>query len=155
MGLSVEFYAGDPDKIGAAFTEIELDGLRDGTLAHSYADLSLHLSLTDFDILSEQVGVILGRPPLLLLDSLESSIGGTPEESDACIVSPEWVASVAAIPSNTADPLTRQWLQAVADESRDVVVTDSPEAVAAVSSLIELCREALARGTRVVFAWYL
>jgi hypothetical protein len=155
MGLSVEFYAGDPDKIGPAFTDIELDGLRDGTLAHSYADLSLHLSLTDFDIFSERVGAILCRPPVLLLDSLEDSIGGTPEESDAAVVSADWVAAVAAVPIESTAPLTSQWLRAVANESGEEVVTDSPEAVDAVSSLIELCRQALTLGTRVVFAWYL
>jgi hypothetical protein len=56
MGLSLEFYAGDPDKIGSACTEIALERLRDGTLAHSYADLSLHLSLTNLDNLSEEIG---------------------------------------------------------------------------------------------------
>jgi hypothetical protein len=155
MGLSVEFYAGNPDEIGPAFTEIEFEGLRDGTVAHSYADLSLHLSLTDFDILSEQIGVLLGRPPILLLDSLEGSIGGTPDESDAAVVSPEWVAVVAAVPAESASSLTSQWLRAVADESGEEVVTDSPEAVGAVASLLDLCRQALARGSRVVFAWYL
>jgi len=43
MGLSLEFYAGQADQVGAAFTNIEFDGLRDGSLAHSYADLSLHI----------------------------------------------------------------------------------------------------------------
>jgi hypothetical protein len=154
MGLSVEFYAGHPETIGPAFTAYELNSLRDG-IAHSYADLSLHLSLTDFDILSEQVGAILGRPPILLLDSLEDSIGGTPDESDAAVVSADWVSSVAAVPPDSAAQLTSQWLHAVADESGDEVVTDSPQAVIAVSSLLDLCRQSLARGTRVVFAWYL
>jgi hypothetical protein len=155
MGLQLEFYAGDPDKIGPAFTDIELDGLRDGTLAHSYADLSLHISPTDLDILSEQIGVVLGQPPVLLLDSLERSIGGTPDESGASIVSPEWVAAVAAVPSASAAKLTSQWLASVAAESGGEVVTDSSDAVAAVSSLISLCREASARSTPVIFAWYL
>ena len=155
MGLQIEFYAGDAGKIGSAFTAVELEGLRDGTLAHSYADLSLHISPTDLDILSEQIGLVLGQPAILLLDSLEDSIGGTPDESDACVVSPFWVTAVAAVPSDTVASLARRWLQAVADESGEEVVTDSPEAVAAVSSLVELCREALGQGTRVVFAWYL
>lgn len=155
MGLSLEFYAGDPNKIGPAFTEIEFDGLRDGTLAHSYADLSLHVSPTDLDILSEQVGAMLGRSPVLLLDSLEHNVGGTPGESDASTVSREWVAEMAAVPPERAHELSRKWLQAVADECSEEVVTDSPGAVAAISSLIGLCREALARDTTVIFAWYL
>lgn len=49
MGLSLEFYAGDAAMIGADFTAIEFDGLRDGTRARAYADFSLHLSPTDLD----------------------------------------------------------------------------------------------------------
>lgn len=51
MGLSMEFYAGVPEDIGRAFTEYELDGLRDGSTAHAYADLSLHLSPDHLDLL--------------------------------------------------------------------------------------------------------
>ena len=72
MGLSLEFYAGNPDEIGSAF-EGALEGLRDGTRAHSFADLSLHLSPLDLDLLSEQIGAALGRPAVPLLDSLERS----------------------------------------------------------------------------------
>ncbi len=86
MGLSLEFYAGDADSIGAAFSEVEFEGLRNGTLAHSYADLSLHLSPTDLDILSEQIGALLRQPSILLLDSLERTVGGTEGESSADVV---------------------------------------------------------------------
>src|SRR5678815_1730020 len=137
MGLSVEFYAGDPHKIGPAFTAINLGGLRDGTVAHSYADLSLHLSLTDFNILSEQVRAFLGRPPVLLLDSLESSIGGTPDESEAAVVSRDWVETVAAVPIRSAPEVARRWLRAVSRASGEEVVTDSPDSALAVSSLIK------------------
>ena len=155
MGLSLEFYAGDPDQIGAAFTEFALDGLRAGRLAHSCADLSLHLSPNDLDLLSEQIGAALGRSPLRLLESLERTVGGTPDESGASVVSPNWVAAVAAVPADQIQQPTRSWLQAVAEASGEVVGGDNPEAVAAVSALVSLCREALARSTRVVFAWYL
>jgi len=155
MGLSLEFYAGDAEKIGAAFTEIDFDGLRDGTLAHSYADLSLHLALTDLDILCEQIGAKLGRAAVPLLDSLEWTVGGTPDESEASVVSGAWVSTMAGVPLEQVPQITRAWLEAVAEESGDEVVTDSPDAAAAVASLVTLCREAVSRGTRVVFAWYL
>jgi len=51
MGLSLEFYAGDAEKIGQAFSAGGLESLRNGTLAHSYEDLSLHIPPTDLDIL--------------------------------------------------------------------------------------------------------
>src|SRR3954468_14979905 len=107
MGLSLEFYAGDPGRIGLAFTEIEFDGLRDGTVAHSYADLSLHLSPADLDILSEQVGAILAQLTRSLLDSLERTVGGTPNESEASVVSPSWVTAMAAVPTEQVAQLTR------------------------------------------------
>lgn len=126
MSLQLEFYAGDPATIGPAFTEIEFDGLRDGTVAHSYSDLSLHLSPTDLDILSEQAASLIGRNIPNLLDSLEVSIGGTPDESDASLVAAEWVTGISQIDTNQCADLTRRWLEAVAAESGDDVVTDSP-----------------------------
>lgn len=156
MGLSLEFYAGDPELIGSAFTKIEFDGLRDGTIAHAYADLSLHLSPTDLDILSEQFSATLGSPVLPLLESLERRVGGTSDESEASVVADSWVTSVATVPLDHVALITRLWLRAVAQETGDNnVVTESPDAVTAVASLIKLCREAVTRGTKVVFAWYL
>ena len=149
MGLSIEFYAGDPEAIGAAFSEIKLDQLRDGTVAHSYADLSLHVSLTDLDILSEEIGAVLGKPPIRLLDSLGHRVGGTPEESEANVVSTDWVAAVSAVPPSEATELSRRWLKAVATELGEETDAESPDAAAAVSALIGLCRDA------IVFAWYL
>jgi hypothetical protein len=73
MGLSIEFYAGDPGQIGRAFTECEMDGLRDGSVAHSYADLSLHLSPDHLELLSEAVAASTGRAPVLLFDCIEDA----------------------------------------------------------------------------------
>jgi hypothetical protein len=143
MSLQLEFYAGDPAVIGPAFTEIEFDGLRDGTVAHSYADLSLHLSPTDLDNIPN------------LLDSLEGSIGGTPGESDASLVAAEWVKGISQVEMHRCAELTKRWLEAVAAESGDDVVTDCPDAVTAVERLVMLCRDSIASSSRVVFAWYL
>ena len=54
-------YAGDDAAIGADFTAIEFDGIRDRTRAMAYADFFLHLSPTDFDILSEIIAEIPAR----------------------------------------------------------------------------------------------
>jgi hypothetical protein len=155
MSLQLEFYAGDPAVIGPAFTEIEFDGLRDGTVAHSYADLSLHLSPTDLDILSEQAASLVGNNIPNLLDSLEGSIGGTPGESDASLVAAEWVKGISQVEMHRCAEFTKRWLEAVAAESGDDVVTDCPDAVTAVERLVMLCRDSIARSSRVVFAWYL
>lgn len=98
---------------------------------------------------------MLGTNPILLLDSLICRVGGSPYESEACIVSFDWVASIATLSPKSSPQLAREWLEAVAEESGEDVETESPYAVAAVSSLIELCRDAVARNTSVIFAWYL
>src|SRR3954451_1172792 len=96
MGLSLEFYAGDAAVIGADFTAIEFDGIRDGTRARAYADFSLHLSPTDLDLLSEVIAEQVAADPVLLNDSLTRTVGGTGDESGAEVVSPAWVRLVAS-----------------------------------------------------------
>lgn len=155
MSLSLEFYAGEAERIGQAFSAVEFEGLRNGTLAHSYADLSLHISPTDLDILSEQAAGLLGRSPVLLLDSLQRHVGGTADESSADVVSRAWVQFIAAVPVESASQLSSIWLSAVMAESGDEIDTANPDAAHALGDLLSLCREALARRTDVVFVWYL
>ena len=155
MGLSIEFYAGNADAIGRAFTDYEFEGLRDGSIAHSYADFSLHVSVADLDVLSEQIAVLLDREPVRLLDSLEKHVGGTPDESGADMVARAWVEFVAAVPHESASRLSVLWLSAVMAETGEEIDVDSPDAKRAVDELLSLCRASLAKVTDVVFAWYL
>jgi hypothetical protein len=155
MGLSIEFYAGNANAIGSAFTEYELEGLRDGTIAHSYADFSLHISITDLDVLSEQIAELLNQEPVRLLDSLEKQVGGTTDESSADLVARAWVEFVAAIPPESASQLSVLWLSAVMAETGDEIDVNSPDAKRAVEELLSLCRASLTKATEVVFAWYL
>jgi hypothetical protein len=155
MGLSIEFYAGEADAIGAAFTDVRLEGLRDGSIAHSYADFSLHISVTDLDVLSEQAAGMLAREPVRLLESLGRHVGGTADESSADVVARTWVEFIAAVPKGSASELSAVWLSAVMMETGEEIDVHSPDAARAVEELIQLCCESLARRTDVVFAWYL
>jgi hypothetical protein len=155
MGLSIEFYAGNADAIGKAFTEIEFEGLRDGSIASGYADFSLHISVADLDILSEQAAGLIGREPIRLLDSLERHVGGTPDESSADVVDRQWVDFIAAVPKESASELSALWLSGVMAETGEEIDVHSPDAGRAVKKLIELCLDSLASRTEVVFAWYL
>ena len=155
MGLSMEFYAGDADRIGRAFSDFNFDGLRDGTIAHAYADLSLHLSPDHLDLLSDEIAKSLDRPPVLFLDSLGRKVGGNESESSAEVVSRPWVEVVAALPHEAIARLAASWMAAVAQESDDHTVESSPDVEAALRALIDVCMQALARGTSVVFGWYL
>ncbi len=156
MGLSIEFYAGDGTAIGRAFTEYELEGLRDGTVAHAYVDFSLHISVEDLDVLSEQVAGLLHRePPIHLLDHLSSQVGGTEDESSAHIVDRAWVELIASVSPESAAELSVLWLSAVMCETSEEIDVHSEAPAQAVGELVALCRQALDRGTDVVFAWYL
>jgi hypothetical protein len=86
---------------------------------------------------------------------LERRVGGTPDESSADVVSRVWIEFIAAVPKESASHLSAVWLSAVMAESGDEIDTGSPDAVRAIGDLLFLCREALARRTDVVFAWYL
>ena len=154
MGLLMEFYAGSPADIGRALDASDHEALRDGSLAHGHADLSLHLSPDHLDVLSEEVAACTGSAPLLLLDSLEDHLGGT-EDWSAEVVSLAWVEAVAAIPDASIAALARSWRAAVAKELGEPTMTAGDDAVQAVEALVRLCREASQRKTRVVFAWFL
>ncbi len=155
MGLSIEFYAGDPDEIGRVFTNVGFDGLRDGSVAHGYADLSLHLSPEHFDSLSEQAGAALKRTPVLLLDSLERTVGGTEGERGADVISPRWVGMMAAVPTELVATIAKNWMAVVAEDVGDPTIGSSADVEKALSDLIEVCRIAEQRSSSVVFAWYL
>ena len=97
MGLSLDFYAGDAAAIGGhAVTEVDFDGIRDGTEALAYVDFSLHLHATDLDALSEVVAERLGVGPLLLSECLISEVGSIDDgqTGEADVVDPDWVEMV-------------------------------------------------------------
>jgi hypothetical protein len=155
LGLSMEFYAGEPVEIGHAFTACDLDGLRDGTIAHSYADLSLHLSPDHLDLLSEEVAASTETAPVRLFGCIEDHVGGLDGESSADVVAHAWVHAIAAAPDESLQAITRRWMVAVARDVGDASVEAGPDTERAVAALVRLCREAVRRGSRVVFAWYL
>src|SRR5687767_3374662 len=105
MGLSLEFYAGNADAIGADFTAIEFDGLRDGTRTRAYADFSLHLSASDLDLLSAVIAERVGVAPLSLTNSLVRTVGGFDGVGSAEVVDPTWVRMVAAADEDAASEL--------------------------------------------------
>jgi hypothetical protein len=154
MGLSLEFYAGDAAKIGADFTAIEFDGIRDGTRARAYADFSLHLSPTDLDILSAVIAERIGAAPRLLSNSLGRNVGGFEGEGSAEVVDPTWVRMVSAVDATAAPEVAAVWIGRVgAGCGQRLTVT--PEAVRAIRELVELCQLAVREGVEVVHTWYL
>jgi hypothetical protein len=115
MGLSLEFYAGNADAIGAAFAAVEWDRIRRGTDAIAYADLSLHVSPDDLDLLSEVIAEHAAQAPLLLLDCLTRTVGTIDDEGAAQLVDPNWVTMVARLSPGDASPIASEWVRRVGD----------------------------------------
>jgi len=154
MGLSLEFYAGDADAIGGAFTECDFDRLQEGGIAHSYADLSLHIPIEDLDVLSEQMAILLGEPFVGFLDSLGRVVGGSEGESGAQVVSPGWIRFAAKVPEIKVGELAKMWIDA-ASKKAGVEYADPSCAESALLELVRLCGRAIEKKSSVVFAWYL
>jgi hypothetical protein len=156
MGLSLEFYAGDAEVIGEAVSDVELDQIRDGTRALAYADLSLHLTPEDLDLLSEIMAARLGVEPLLLSECLIREVGAIDdgEGGGADVVDPAWVEMVSSVPERDSGEVTSGWLDVVA-KARDDELEVTEAAIQAVGSLIRLCKTAKAVGAQVVHVWYL
>lgn len=153
MGLLMDFYAGDAQEIGGAFTAGDFDALNSRAIAH--ADFSLHLSPTDLDILSETAFEMMGRVPTGLLDSLEENVGGDGAESSADTVTEAWVTGMAAFPNDRVPELAQRWLRAVAEDRGDSDDAVTPDALQAVRELISLCRLAGREKVAVVHTWSL
>jgi hypothetical protein len=107
------------------------------------------------DLLSEQIAKSVGRTPLLLLDSLDRTVGGTDEESEARIVLPSWVEIVARVSTDSIPSIAAAWMEAVGAQEGDESIESSPDVEVALRSLVDLCAQATARGSAVVFGWYL
>ena len=59
MGQLIEFYVGDPEEVGAAFSEQDFDKLADSRVIPFSVDFSLHLSPIDFDVLSVEIDKVV------------------------------------------------------------------------------------------------
>jgi hypothetical protein len=155
MGLSMEFYAGEADFIGRAFSDVESDDLRDGS-ATAYADLSLHLVPDDLDTLSEAAADLSGVAPSLLSECLIRQVGALDDgqTGGADVVDPEWLGMFAALGDEDAERLTAGWFSRLGQKYGEALEVNRG-AVAAVVALIRLCRKAVAEGHDVVFVWYL
>lgn len=154
MGLSIEFYAGNAATIGAAFSAVAFDELRDGRKSIAYADLSLHIGLDDVDLLSAAIADATGKPLVTLLDGLTANVGAIDDEGSADVVDRAWVAMVSALDAAHAPAVAADWIRRVGEAQGEVLeVTD--HAVVAVQDLLALCKKALSANADVVCVWYL
>src|SRR5262249_52907557 len=111
MGLSMEFYAGNADSIGRAFSDVEWDERRNEAATAAYADLSLPLSPEDLDALPEVAAGLAGVAPSLLSECLIRQVGPLDDgqTGSADLVDPKWPGMIAALDEEDAEPLTARW----------------------------------------------
>jgi hypothetical protein len=98
MGQLIDFYAGDPDVIGAAFSANDFEKLSDRSRIPFHADLSLHLTPDDSDALTAEAQKIVGSGPTSMLDSFVRNVGGDERECSADLLGDDWVRMMAAVP---------------------------------------------------------
>jgi len=149
MGLLFDFYAGRGRELGEAYQELDFDRLED--LSRGHADLSLHISPRDLDLLSEQAFRIVGKEAVGVFDSFAQNVGRT-DAGSADVMNPQWVAVLAEFPETQIEQLTDEWMESVRQESGETLEV-TPEARKAVSALVAVCRIARQQGLDVVFTW--
>jgi hypothetical protein len=149
MGQLMGFYAGDPERIGAAFAASDHDTLEKSDL---YVDFSLHITSIDLDILTSAAAALRGEGPTSFEESWERRVGGRGDESSAEVMSREWVNLMA---ESRPDALAPAWAAGMAEEYSDPSMTVTDDMRTALEGLIGLCAEAEKRGLRVVHTWSL
>ena len=90
----------------------------------------------------------------MLNDCLTTNVGGLEDESSADVVDPAWVNMVASVDESTASALTADWLAHVGEESGETLGV-TPEAIRAVTELLQLCKLAVRERLDVVHTWSL
>jgi hypothetical protein len=147
MGQLMDFYAGEPARIGMAFAAGDQPTLEK---IGSHADFSLHMTSIDLDILTDVAAGLLGEGPTSFEESWERRLGGDGEESSAELMSQEWVMLMA---TSNADRLAPAWAAALAREYSDPTIAVTDDMRTALHGLITLCAQAAKEGTRVVHTW--
>jgi len=153
MGLTLEFYQGDPDALALAFENAEFEVLDDPGVVARTADLSLHITPRDLNLLSLQVGRITGADPMELRPHLDIVVDE--EDRGLLAVSASWVAYLAALKPSHVASLVSAWFEAMQREHGDSGIRVTPEATRGVRDLVDLCVAARLAGSSVMHAWML
>lgn len=152
MGLSLYFYIGNLEKIEAAVRDCDFHTLYDPEVCAHRADFSLHLQPRDLDTLSRQIGSHSQQVPVDLRPNLVVRVDE--EGYGLLIVDSAWVLYVARIDLADVPAAVEGWFRAVQAQYSNEQIAPTPEAAAAVDSLVRLCK--LAEKTRqpVSHVWF-
>jgi hypothetical protein len=155
MGLTLEFYVGDPAAIGHAVELADFDALDDSGIVKARADVSLHIQPKDLDTLSVEAAGLLGQRTVLFQQSLGNAVGGDETDHGAFLVSEDWVAQIGQLDLNATQELATRWIASLARQYDDPEIQVTPAVEEAVYSLISLCKCATETTTPVIHAWFM
>jgi hypothetical protein len=151
MGLALEFYLGDTERIISAVKNIEFQVLYDPTVVEKRADFSLHIVPKDLELLSYCISRRTGTPPMKLREHLVVLL----EERDRGVleVGNSWIEYAAAVQETQLPQLSSDWVDAMSYEHREHVV-QSDELVRAVRDLIAMCKNAAETEHKLLHVWF-
>jgi hypothetical protein len=151
MGMSMEFFAGDPIAIGEAFNTKDRKKVEDASTAH--ADLSLNLAAEDLELLTMEVGFLLECGLPTFRELCVERIAGDGKNRSAFVVAEKWVYAMASVPESWSGDLAWAWASWIADERGERNVEVSDGIVSAARQLTNLCRIAESQSSRVIYSW--
>ena len=151
MGITLEFYAGDGQRLAKAFQESDLDAFDDPSIAVAKADLSLHILPKDLNTLSIVFANFNSKAPI----DLRSHLTVLADEDGAGMLSVDnqWVAYAAAVPVDKATEISKAWAARMRDEYNDLQTQATEAMTESVADLIRLCKTARDGRLSVVHTW--
>jgi hypothetical protein len=153
MGIFMNFYAGDAEKIAEAENnpEMEVD-LRTAPFVRAHVDFSIRVTTYQIDPLIKAACARRGVPAMALTTSFIEHLAGAedPTEADnsADIVAPEIVETLAALREEDVRPIGEQWF-------RELNATLTQDAEDAIRGLVHVCKTAQMEKVPVILTWSL
>ncbi len=152
MGNTMEFFAGDPDRIGKAIDDGAYDTLDTAPWVLGRADFSMHLLLEHLDVLTTTAAALVSASPLKFSTEIQRCVAGDRSkawdwrESSADTLSSRWRDLIASVPESRAEEFARAWFRAIPlDYEPESAVDD------AIKDLIRLCAAAKEKDLALVF----
>jgi hypothetical protein len=149
MGLTLEFYLGDAERIALAIQEVDLETLYDPQVVQQKADFSLHILPKDLNLLSRAIGAAAGISPIELRDHLTVLI----DEVDRGMLEVDrvWIDYAASASQDDVPRISKAWVDAMNHQyAGDAVLSD--DLVQAVHDLLAICKSAQASDRQVLLA---
>jgi hypothetical protein len=155
LGLTLEFYAAAHCPLFDAVIDLDFDTIESLQVPGRFADLSLHITPADLDLLSLEVCNTLAKDPMRLREHLDME-GLYVDEPDrgAFVVRQGWIQLIASLEHNSITAVVSAWCEEMSRIHDDPDISTTPEAVEALRALVETCQYAHSANSEVVHVWF-